>query len=82
MDYYLTKHAKQRMVERSISSHLLDEVLQNPTEILYDKNCKELYKYVYTKGSQKRLLIVVVIPEKDKLKIITVIDTSKVRKYL
>jgi len=25
---------------------------------------------------------VVVIPEKDKLKIITVIDTSKVRKYL
>ena len=82
MDYYLTKHAKLRMAERGISNQLLDKALHNPTEILYDNNGRELYKYIYTKGSKKRLLIIAVASEKNKLKIITVIDTSKIRKYL
>ena len=70
------------MIERGISIQLLNKALQNPTEILYDGNGRELYKYIYIKRNEKRLLIVVVISEKTKLKVITVIDTSKIRKYI
>lgn len=82
MDYYLTEHAKSRMIERAISSQLLAKALQNPTEIMYDNDGRLLYKYIYTKASAKRLLIAVVVPEANRIKIITVIDTSKIRKYL
>lgn len=82
MDYYLTKHAKQRMAERLVSAKLLDEALHNPTDVLYDNDGRILYKYMYTKENAKRLLIIVMIPEKNRAKVITVIDTSKVRKYL
>lgn len=82
MDYYLTKHAKLRMAERSVSAQLLNDALHNPTEVLYDNGGRMLYKYMYTIENVKRLLMVVAIKEKDKVKIITVIDTSKVRKYL
>lgn len=82
MEYYLTKHAQARMAERGISNKLLNEALHNPTEIMYDNNGRMLYKYVYIKENAKRLLIIVLIPEKNRVKIITVIDTSKIRKYI
>lgn len=82
MDYYLTKHAKQRMVERGIADKLLAKALQKPNEIKYDSNGKTLFKYLYRSNNQARLLLIVAIPEKDRLKIITIIETSKVGKYL
>ncbi len=80
MDYELTKHAKERMVERRISKNLLEHAIIGPTKVLYDENGKLMFKKLYAKN--KRLLIIVAERTKTHLKIITIIDTSNINKYL
>lgn len=82
MKYILTSHAKSRMAERRITEMVLIEALRNPTRLLYDENNRILVKKLYKKGSKRRLLLIVAENVGDTLKIITVIDTSKVKKYL
>lgn len=82
MKYVITSHAKQRMVERSISVAAVENALQNPTKVLYDDVGRLLIKKLYRKGDKTRLLLVAGEKMGDKFKIITVIETSKVKKYL
>lgn len=82
MDYILTLHAKKRMRERSIAKQLLEEALQNPTKALYDNEDKLLIKKLYKIKNKERLLLIVGEKGENRLKIFTIIDTSKVRKYL
>ena len=53
-----------------------------PTKILYDDKGRILFKKIYNKNGKQRLLLVAGEEVKDTLEIITVIDTSKVKKYL
>ncbi len=84
MDYILTAHAKQRIKERIISMELIDEALRNPTAVLYDTNDKErvLIKKLYKKKGKPRLVLIAGIYRGSTLKILTIIETSKVKKYL
>jgi len=82
MDYLLTTHAEKRLAERSIPRKLLDEALREPTKISYDAANRALIKKLYRKHRQERLLLIVGEIMGSTLKIITVIDTSKVKKYL
>ena len=82
MNFILTKHAQNRLKERGISNKLLKETLQKPTKISYDREGKILFKKSYIKEGRNRLLLAVAEINKDKLRIITVIDTSKIKKYL
>lgn len=82
MKIVLTKHAKRRMAEREISRELMEEALRKPTEILYDYEDKKLIKKLYRKNGIRRLLLVIIKTEEGIIKVITVIDTSKVGKYL
>ena len=82
MEYELTNHAKKRMAERNISGKLLRDALQKPTKVLYDKSHKLLIKKLYIQKNQERLLLIAGRTMHGKLKIFTVIDTSKVKKYL
>ncbi|MBI3495611.1 DUF4258 domain-containing protein [Candidatus Berkelbacteria bacterium] len=55
IDYSITKHARERMVERSIPQTLLEQTLQEPTKILYDKDGRLLFKKLYlSKGQDDR----------------------------
>ena len=81
MNYILTKHAEGRLKERKIPISLLDNTLQNPTKVMYDNHGRLLFVKLYKKGSSARLLLAVVVLE-DRPKVVTVIDTSKVKKYL
>lgn len=81
-EYIIKPHARKRMKERSIPESLIKEALQEPTKILYDERNRLLFKKLYTKGRKERLLLVAVEVKETKLEIITVIDTSKVEKYL
>lgn len=81
MDYELTRHARERMVERHISEKLLESAFQHPTKVLYDESGKIMFKKLYGRANS-RLLIIVCERRQDKLKIITIIDTSKPTKYL
>ena len=80
MDYELTRHARERMLERRISEKLLDDAILNPTKLLYNEDNKLMFKKLYAKN--KRLLIVVAERTKTHLKIITIIDTSNINKHL
>ena len=79
--YIIKPHAQLRMKERGIAEGRIREALKYPTKIEYDEKGRILFKKVYgIKG--KRLLLVAAESVRGKLEIITVIDTSKVEKYL
>lgn len=81
-DYVIKPHARKRIRERSIPEQLIKESLQNPTKILYDAQNRILINKLYKKHGKERLLLIVGEMINNKLEIITVIDTSKVQKYL
>lgn len=81
MNFFLTNHDEQRMKERFISTRLIKAALQKPDQMLYDKDERLLIKRVYTKKGKRRLLIIVAVRVERQIKIITVIDTSKIKKY-
>ncbi len=82
MDYTFTEHARKRIKERSISEARIREALENPSKILSDDDGRLLIKKVYKKKGKERLLLIVVTKYQGNLNIITVIETSKVKKYL
>ncbi|MEK7180815.1 MAG: DUF4258 domain-containing protein [Patescibacteria group bacterium] len=82
MDYILTDHARKRMVERSISKSALENALRSPSKVLYDDADRLLIKKLYKNRNKARLLIIIGETSGNKFKIITVIETSKIKKYL
>lgn len=70
------------MKERGISQKDIVKALENPTKIGYDKDGKLLVKKVYEKQNKERLLLIAAKILENKCDIITVIDSSKVKKYL
>ena len=82
MEYLLTPHAKARLAERSIPEKLIGEALWNPTAVSYNGHGRMLIKKLYRKRRRERLLLIAGEMMNSTLKIITVIDTSKVKKYL
>ena len=82
MDYSLTLHAKQRLKERNISRIFLKQALDYPTKIGLDAHGNVFIKKLFSRRGKTRLLLVAGTIENEKLKIFTIIDTSKVSKYL
>ena len=82
MRYFFTRHALERMKERSISKKMIDSAFVKPTKVLYDDSDRILIKKLYKKRRVGRLLMVVGKLEKGDFKIITIIETSKIKKYL
>lgn len=82
MKYVLSPHAKDRMEEREISDKIVKNALQNPTKISYNSKNRILIKKLYRRKNKRRLLLIAGEMEENHLRIITIIDTSKVRKYL
>ena len=80
--FRLTGHARRRMAERDISEGQISEALQNPTKIGRDTRQRTLIKKVYERKGKKRLLLLAMEWESDRFCIVTVIDTTKVKKYL
>lgn len=81
LDYVLTKHAKERMKERLIQRADIEQALLKPDKMLYNENNQLLFKKIYGK-KKNRLLIIVGERNANTLKIITIIDTTNIKKYL
>ena len=82
MKYIIKLHARIRMRERLIPWKLVDDAIANPTKVLYDEDSRILFKKLYKKNQTVRLLLVAGEQKGNLLEIITVIDTSKIKKYL
>lgn len=82
MKYKLTAHARERLRERNITYRVLEEALRNPTKVAYDAEGKLFIKTIYKQRNRERLLLIVGRFAGEVLLVITVIDTSKVKKCL
>ena len=82
LPFRLTSHARKRMAERSISEALINDSLKNPTKIEQDEQQRILIKKIYEKRGKKRLLLLALEREHIGLCVVTVIDTTKIKKYL
>ena len=70
------------MAERFISKALISDALKNPTKIAQDEQQRILIKKIYEKRGKKRLLLLALEREDIGLCVVTVIDTTKIKKYL
>ena len=82
MEYAILPHARLRMKERAISMQDVNLAVQNPTAVAFDKIGRTLIKKLYVRDGKTRLLLLAGEEVRGILQIITVIDTSKVKKYL
>ena len=74
---------EKRKRERSITCRLIEEALDDSTDIGTDSEGKVLIKKLYQRMGKDRLLLVVgEFIQKDIFKVITIIETSKIDKYL
>lgn len=85
MRIVFTKHSLQRAKERAIDKKDLNYALNHPDKIdqSFENNKRFLIKKIYYNEKLKRdhLLMLICEKETDILRVITIIDTSKISKY-
>lgn len=79
MELVFTHHAIKRIEERKISLKNVYECIFYPAKI---EKIGEEFKYMKPINNGRHLLISVCVINQNKCTIVTVIDTSKVHKYL
>jgi hypothetical protein len=79
--YSFSKHAKERMDSRGISSSMVKDVVKNPGAVIEESDCMRIYQKVLIEHQRKRLLRVFINICKDPKLIITAYKTSKIDKY-
>ena len=78
MDFTFLPHALEAMEERNIPKQMVENVLNNPDEIVPEKKKRNSYQsVVQIRG--KPFMIRVIVDEKGR--VITVYRTSKVSRY-
>ncbi|HBV01413.1 MAG TPA: hypothetical protein DEF00_03420 [Candidatus Taylorbacteria bacterium] len=82
MRFRLPEHARKRMSERLVSEAMVASALENSTKIEKDSRGRLLIKMLYTRRKKERLLLLAAEWEGETLCIITIIDTTKISKYL
>ncbi len=85
MKIVFTKHSLERAEERTISKKELRDAIYFPDKIdeSSQDNKRFLIKKIYynEKLKAEHLLMIICEKEKEIIKIITIIDTSKISKY-
>lgn len=86
MNLHFTKHAKERMRERGIIEEEIRRALAFPDRIdrSFVSPVRFLAKKIYynTHLAEKHLLMVICEEEAEAIFVVTIIDTSKIEKYL
>ena len=82
MKYRISRHAREEMERRNISSEILESVLKEPQQVVNDLTGKKIYQSKVDFGQGMTKLVRVVIVEEAGLPVVvTVYRTSKVEKY-
>ena len=76
-----TAYAIRRMRRRKISTDLAAEVVTNPEQVIDERGRKIAQSKWTTPGGREHLLRVVYEESGDDMVIVTIYDTSKIRKY-
>jgi len=77
MSIEYSEHAELKIKEREIQKHEIEEIIKNPEEVFLDVETGNLVAVGDRKSKQGHKLIVVYSQERNK--IVTVIDTSRMK---
>jgi Domain of unknown function (DUF4258) len=81
MDYTFSRHAQAEMERRKISVDLVESVLDNPQQVISEKEGRKAYQSKIDVGGRAFLLRVIVVDDVEPAVVITVYKTSKIDKY-
>lgn len=82
MKFRLSRHALEELERRGIPRDLLEKVLQNPQQVLPEREGKKIYQsQVEFDGGGLFLLRAIVNDEAEPAVVVTVYRTSKIEKY-
>ena len=82
MKFRLSQHALDEIERRGISRDLLDQVLQNPQQILPERDGKKIYQSQVGSGGSKLFLLRAIVNDAvEPAVVVTVYRTSKIEKY-
>mgnify|MGYP001616036772 CR=1 FL=1 len=82
MQFVLTAHARQRMRERKLTRVMLEVALSKPVRTTRENSGKLFIIALHYRNGRERALLIAGVMEGTVLKIFTVIETTKVQKYL
>ena len=81
MNFILSHHAEEKIIQRQISLKILQEILNNPQQVLEEDGLK-VYQGTFVAINSKIYLLRIYINDLvEPQKIVTVYVTSKLRKY-
>jgi hypothetical protein len=82
MIFKLTNHVKEEMVRRSISWTLLEEVLNNPQQIVIEKGNLKAYQSIVSFEDGRTFLLRAIVDDTiTPAVVVTAYRTSKIGKY-
>lgn len=82
MNFRLSNHAREEMGRRRIPQILLDAVLNNPQQVVPERDGKKVYQSQVDFGQGKIFLLrAIVADDVDPAVVITVYRTSRIEKY-
>ncbi|MBI4135407.1 DUF4258 domain-containing protein [Candidatus Uhrbacteria bacterium] len=81
-----TKHARERIAERGITNDQIEQAIEFPDKIGRSvfNHARFIVKKIYfnTNLAKKHLLMIIYEEKRNEVQVITIIDTSKIDKYL
>ena len=78
---HYTKHAEAILEEREISNETVEELIENPQQVIKGKAEKQIVQGIMQRANQEFLLRVVYVEVEGTIKVITAYWTSKIDKY-
>jgi hypothetical protein len=82
MKFEISRHAREEMLIRGISSFLVDSILQNPQQIVDEYGNRKAYQSIIVSETGKDYLVRVIVNDAVMPgKVITVYKTGKIKKY-
>ena len=82
MEYTISRHAQTEMQRRNITLSQVESVLDNPQQILLEREGLKVYQSkVEFSNSKIFLLRIIIVDDVDPKVVITVYRTSKIEKY-
>ncbi len=81
MGIQYTRHAEAILTERKIAKETVEELLNNPQQVIKGKGNKEIVQGILKHTDEEFLLRVVYVEAKGIEKVITAYWTSKIDKY-
>lgn len=80
MNFILTKHAQDKLIEREIPLFLVQSVLENPEQIVEERG-KNVYQSRVEINGRTQLLRVVTNDQVEPVIVVTVYPTSQISRY-